>query len=363
MRLRRLEPVLREALAGPCRAARGSTLLVAVSGGADSTAMLVALASLAREFQLVLVAAHLHHGLRGTDADAALDHVRRLCRSLGVRLLHSRVDALTRMQARGWSGENGLRRLRQGFLLRAAKRAGASRIATAHTADDQLETLLMRMARGAGLHGMGGMKALRPPGWIKPMLRATRFAVIADLEQAGIAWREDASNAERGALRNRIRLDVIPALLTALDPDAPASTLARRRSGLARRAEHSAAEIREAHQGFASQVSQLLLLNQARSAKASLDVPLIQCQPKAIQRQLIARIWSSTGAGQRLTRRHLAALLRLVAAPAEHAEVLLPEGFRARRVKDTLTITRSSAAHPAPPARSRPSEHGITETT
>ena len=161
MRLRRLEPVLRRALRGPCRLPAGSTLLVAVSGGADSTALLVALASLARESGLVIRAGHLHHGLRGAEADSDLVHVRELCERLQIPLAAARWDCTARMRLRGLRGEAGLRVLRREFLLAAARRTGASAIATAHTADDQLETLLMRLARGTGFTGMAGMRARR----------------------------------------------------------------------------------------------------------------------------------------------------------------------------------------------------------
>src|SRR5947207_8424286 len=111
MRLRRLEPVLRRALRGPCRMPAGATVLVAVSGGADSTALLLAMASLARESALSIRAAHLHHGLRGAEADADLEHVRALCARLRVPLEVARWDCAARMRRRGLSGESGLRTL------------------------------------------------------------------------------------------------------------------------------------------------------------------------------------------------------------------------------------------------------------
>ncbi len=115
-RLRRIEPVLRRALGGPCALPPGSRLLVAVSGGADSVALLLGLRNLAREFSLSLDAAHLNHGLRGREADRDLDFVRGLCARLGVPLQAARWDCRARLRRRGLSGEAGLRALRREFL-------------------------------------------------------------------------------------------------------------------------------------------------------------------------------------------------------------------------------------------------------
>jgi len=198
-------------------------VLVALSGGPDSTALLLGLARIAPEFGLSVDAAHLHHGLRGADADTDLDHVRALCARAGVALRAARWNTRRRMQARGLTGQNGLRVLRREFLRAAARRAGARAVATGHTADDQLETLIMRLARGASLAGLGGMRERRG-GWIKPLLEVTRAEIEADLTRAGIAWREDRSNADPRYLRNRIRRDAIPALLRAVAPGVPERT-------------------------------------------------------------------------------------------------------------------------------------------
>ena len=163
-RLRRTEPVLRRALTGPGAPARGQRVLIAVSGGADSTALLLGLHRLAPALGLELHAAHLHHGLRGAAADRDLAFVTALCRRLGVRLTAQRMNARAAMRRRGLSGHDGLRVLRREFLREAARAAGAAWIAPAHTADDQLETVLMRLLRGTGRRGLGGMRPRRAAG-------------------------------------------------------------------------------------------------------------------------------------------------------------------------------------------------------
>jgi tRNA(Ile)-lysidine synthase len=335
MRLRRIEPVLRHALRGPCLLPPGSRLLVAVSGGADSTALLVALASVAREFGLSLAAAHLHHGLRGREADADLEHVRGLCRRLGVPLEAARWDTRSRMRREGLSGEGGLRTLRRRFLAAARARAGAAAIATAHTADDQLETLLMRLARGTGLAGLGGMRPRRG-AWLKPLLGATREDITRDLRGAGVSWREDASNRERDAFRNRVRLDVVPALAAALSPGAgPAA-----RAGLARRAEAAAAEARDARRV----VERLAGRTRAR-AGTRMDTGVLARAPRAVRLAALRRWWADrTGGRDGLTRPHREMLLRLVAGHGD-GEVGLPGGWTARRRSGSLALV--------PPARGR----------
>ena len=161
---------------GPCAVPSGARVLVAVSGGADSTALLRALHRLAPELGYRLVAAHLHHGLRGMEADDDLGFVRALCERLEVTLVSARWNTRERMRRRRLSGQDGLRRLRREFLERVARRSGASAIATAHTADDQLETLLLRLGRGTELVGLEGI-AMRRGRWIRPLLEASRAEI------------------------------------------------------------------------------------------------------------------------------------------------------------------------------------------
>jgi tRNA(Ile)-lysidine synthase len=337
MRLRRLEPVLRRAFRGPCALPRGGRLLVAVSGGADSTAFLLGLVRLAPEFELEIRAAHLHHGLRGAEADGDLEFVRALCARLGILLTVARWDTRARMRRRGLAGQAGLRVLRREFLLATARRVNAIAIATAHTADDQLETVLMRLARGTGLAGLGGMSARRG-AWAKPMLGIARAEIEADLVAQGEAWREDSSNRDSAYARNRVRHVVIPELLRAWGAAGPPE---RARAALAHRVAQAAEEVRGARRFLDRQAAGLLAQSaRLKADHAVLAASRIGSQPRAIRLAVLRQTWNrmkNSGAG--LTRRHLEALDTLLRSPKATGAIALPKGFRAARAGDQLCFS------------------------
>jgi tRNA(Ile)-lysidine synthase len=313
-------------------------VLVGASGGADSTALLIALHSLAPEFGLHVHAAHLHHGLRGRDADRDLEAVAACCARLGVPLTIARWNTKRRMRTRGLSGQAGLRTLRREFLIGAARRANAAAIATAHTADDQLETLIMRLMRGSSLAGLAGMRP-RNGAWIKPLLEATRHAIESDLRRHGIAWREDLSNADSRYLRSRIRHGVIPALIAAKSAAQPSDARSTRlaRARLASHAAEAAREIREAHDA-------LRALAKSRLVPEPTLAHFRTARP-AVRRAALRECWRSAApAGPGLTRDHIDALLRLLERGREGARLDLPGGRTASLVRGRLSITSASPA-------------------
>ena len=184
----------------------GEAVLVAVSGGADSVALLHVLHALQDSLGLALTVAHVHHGLRA-EADAEAEGVRRLCERLGVPC---HVERVTVRREPPWEGlEAESRRVRHAALERVARLVGAARIATGHTADDQAETVLMRLLQGAGPRGLGGIAPARGL-LIRPLIETRRSALEKYLRERGLLWVEDPSNRDPRFLRNRIRHDLLP---------------------------------------------------------------------------------------------------------------------------------------------------------
>ena len=185
---------------------------MALSGGADSVALLFALRDIAgAEGVHVMGAAHLNHQLRGVDADADEAFCRDLARALALPIEVERVDVAQRARDTGVSIEHAAHTERYAFFDRAAARLGATVVGVAHTKDDQAETFLLRLLRGAGPRGLSGMHP-RAGLVVRPLLETSRSAVRDFLRERQIAFREDASNADLEIPRNRIRHELLPLL-------------------------------------------------------------------------------------------------------------------------------------------------------
>ncbi len=205
-------------------------LLVAVSGGADSVALLRAMHALKQSFGLHVTVAHLNHQLRGAEGRHDAAFVEDLAQTLHVSCVTGASDVKRLATRKGISLEMAAREARYRFLARSARDSGATAIATAHTADDQAETVMLRLARGSGKTGLSG---IRPAGWVselglgirapgiallRPLLDVSRAEIEAYLKRLGQGWREDASNASMAFLRNRVRHEVLPLLERRLNP-------------------------------------------------------------------------------------------------------------------------------------------------
>ena len=185
---------------------------VALSGGADSVALLHALLVLKDEFCLKISAAHLNHGIRGAEADKDEAFVKELCQNFGVELVCERADVPKIAETSGQSLELAARNVRYEFLNRVAMGV----VATAHTASDNFETLLFNVSRGAGLKGLCGIPAKRG-NIVRPLIFATREDVEKYCAENNLSFCTDSTNKDDAYSRNRIRLNVVPELLKVND--------------------------------------------------------------------------------------------------------------------------------------------------
>ncbi len=193
----------------------GSVLLAGVSGGADSVALLYAMAMLRSSHDFSLTAVHVEHGLRGEASEADAAYVRDLCQSLQVPLKMYAVDARAAMAGHSQGAEEAARVLRYGCFQKAMAEAKGAAILTAHHGGDQAETVLMHLLRGAGPGGLSGIAKKSPFAGgllIRPLLSFTHAQLCGALEEEGIPWREDETNALPQGLRNKLRLELLPAL-------------------------------------------------------------------------------------------------------------------------------------------------------
>jgi len=315
---------LRTALDRADAPGRGEHLLVAVSGGPDSTALLAGLALVAPERGLRLTAAHARHALRGAESEADAARVRALAGELGVRVVER--DAPVRA---GAGLEARARRARYRALGALASDAGATWVVTGHTRDDQVETVLLRLARGAGRRGLGGMRPVRGR-LFRPLLDVTRADVRRFLAERGLDFAIDRTNADLGPARNRMRRLVVPLLEAEFNPQLGAAV-----AGLAERVRDEDdfldAEARTRAAAFI--------------AGATLRVA-VAAEPPALARRIV-RDWLARGARRAPGALHVERVLALARGRARGA-VAVPGPARVRRERDVLVRRAGRAATPAP---------------
>ena len=197
---------------------RGDRVVVAVSGGPDSVALLHILDALKEVYGIRLHAAHLDHSLRGEESAGDMEFVVSLCEALSVPLTTATEDVAEIAKAGGLSVEAAARKVRYAFLEKVLAETGSKKIATGHSANDQAETVLINLMRGAGLAGLSGMKPAIEGGVVRPLIEARRSEIMAYLEQKDIAYRTDSSNADTRFERNKVRTELIPFIEKEFNP-------------------------------------------------------------------------------------------------------------------------------------------------
>ena len=192
--------------------AAGDRLVLGVSGGPDSMALLQVMARLAPQLGVCMVVAHVDHGLRPTEAGYEESLVRGASAALGLECQVAHLEVATWAQEQGASLEEAARDLRYELFWAMAKAHDANKIVVAHTADDQAEEILLRLIRGSGRKGLSGMSLLREGRVVRPFLTTEKSRILSYLQEREVAFAVDSSNADRRYLRNKIRLDLLPYL-------------------------------------------------------------------------------------------------------------------------------------------------------
>ena len=190
---------------------RGARLLVALSGGADSTALLAMLVGARKRLDLHLAAVHVNHGIRGSESRADAEFCEALCRELNVDFYLRNVDAPAAANASHEGIETVARRLRYDALREVRAQTHSAWIVLAHHRDDQAETVLMHLLRGCGGRGIGGMAEFSGDLY-RPLLNVSKAELESFLLERGMCWREDSTNAVPDTPRNALRLNVLPLL-------------------------------------------------------------------------------------------------------------------------------------------------------
>jgi len=320
----------------------GLRLAVGLSGGADSVALLRVLAARSGELGLVLHAAHLHHGLRGAEADADADFARELAAGLGVPFHEARVDAGAEAKEKGETLEEAARRLRYGWFRQLLAAGEVEAVATAHTLDDQAETVLAKFLRGAWTEGLAGIHPVIefPEGRIlRPLLSATRAEVEDYLRALGQSWREDSSNRHLTFTRNRIRHELLP-LLEGWNPQL--------REHLAQMAELARDEEAWWQAELARVAPQLLLPGRpvrgggrAAGGGLAIDVTRLAALAPALQRRLLRYAAEQMGAALDFASTEALRALALTGRSGQKRE--LSKGLRAERTPRELRLAAGGA--------------------
>ena len=325
----------------------GERVGVACSGGADSVALLHILAELREELGIVLSVAHFHHHIRATEADLDQGFVRELAARLHVDFYSGSGNAPQHASQKRISLETAARELRHQWFAELINQGIADKITTAHTLDDQAETVLMRILRGTGARGLAGIApAHKAKHLIRPLLTTSRREVEAYLKAKGHSWREDSSNLDLGHTRNRVRHTLLPLLEHDFNP-AIRQTLA------------DLAEIAQAENDYwNNELSSLLprLIHEGKPSRSgrslsgdaqgvlALDLSGLRSLPLALQRQIIHSTVHQLGIS--LEFKHIQQLTALAEHGKPGAKLALPDGLVANRTIRELQFSRNTHKTP-----------------
>lgn len=325
----------------------GELVVVGLSGGADSVCLLLLLDRLREVLGIGLRAVHVHHGLRGDEADRDEAFSRKLAGRLGVPFVCVHVDAAGYAKQHGMSVEEAGRCLRYEALERERAAAGAAKIAVAHHGDDQAETILYNLFRGTGLKGLGGMSPMRGR-IIRPLLFADRKEILAYLEENGEGYCEDSSNAEDDYCRNRLRHKILPLVKEMVNERAQENIL---------QAGAMAAEADRYFEKKAGEILAMYLLAREKPAGIGIPAEVLKKEEPIIASYVVRdMVGRACGSKKDITHVHIGQVLSLLEKPVGRS-IDLPCAQKAVRTYGELWITDAKEAETVDenPANSLPS--------
>ncbi len=300
-------------------------VIAGVSGGADSVCLLWILKELEKRWGFSLTAVHVHHGIRGEEADEDEAYVQSLCRQWGIscRCIHVDVPHLARQE--NMTLEEAGRKARYDAFEAAEAQSGSARIAVAHHRDDNIETILMNLFRGSGLKGISGMEPMRG-NVIRPLLCVRRSQIEAFLRQEGIAWRTDSTNLQTEYTRNKIRHTFLPMLEEAF-PSAGEHLL------------RTAQLAGEAGRWIAGEACTFLEKNSAPCESGiQIDRAALQEQHPALQKEIVRQALVKSGVGLKdISGRHIEEIC-LLAGKGVGKSVSLPGKCEAKNGYETMRL-------------------------
>jgi tRNA(Ile)-lysidine synthase len=312
---------------------REGAVLVGVSGGPDSVALIDFLAGYHARAGVPsggIIAAHVNHGLRGEESEGDAAFVEELARRLEIPFQSVRID-LTKAPG-GDSPEGAARNLRYGAFRMMAKALGAARVAVAHTADDQAETVLLRLVRGAGLTGLSGMRPLRKIHGLtvaRPLLTTTREQVLDYLERRGLSYRLDSTNLSTDPRRNFLRLEILPRLKT-LNPSIRATLI------------RESAQFGEVDRYLSAEAARVLpeMTRNREPGKIELDAEGLLHYPELLRKYIFRyALRELSGDILDLSTAHIDALHSLLTSPSGRSADV-PMGIQARRERGALVLRK-----------------------
>ena len=314
---------------------KNDRVLVGVSGGPDSVTLLCVLHSLKKEYSLNILVAHLDHKFRGEESKADRIFCQELAKKYGLEIVFEEIDVPRIAEEKGISPEEAARFERYDFFKRAAKERGIKKIAIGHTRDDQAETVLMRLIRGAGMKGLGGISPVKEmQGFliIRPLIEISRKEVEEFISDSGLKFRKDSSNEKAIFTRNKVRLELIPLLEKEFNVNI--------KEVLANMAENLQAEneflAKYARRKFNS-------VSKIKHGEICIDLKKFKKQPDAVRKRILrAALEELKGDLRRLTYQHWKEIEGLIDSRPVNSIVNLPTGISIKKDKNCLIIQYNS---------------------